>query len=380
MSDSSPTIFLAGGGTGGHLYPGVAVAESLRRLIPGVKPVFFVTGREIDKVILQPTGFEFIPQPILPLPSVTAVGGLLKFWKSWRETKDLVRKIFKDRKPAAVLGLGGYAAGVAVKVAAQRGIPTAVLNPDVIPGKANKYLIQYVKSVCCQFEQTAHYVNGSERGKLQVTGCPIRTDIQTLPRRDEALKRLGLDRMLHTLVVTGASLGARTVNEAALTMLNEVTLSGWQILHLTGRDHADSVRAGYRELSVAARIIDFTPAMADVWAVADLAISRSGASSCAELTACGVPSILMPYPFHKDQHQRLNAKVLADAGAAVLVDDEKDRRANADKLRPVLQSLLYDLDKRKAMADAARNIGKPDASVTVATVLTGLMSDSPCDP
>jgi UDP-N-acetylglucosamine--N-acetylmuramyl-(pentapeptide) pyrophosphoryl-undecaprenol N-acetylglucosamine transferase len=349
------------------------VAESLRELIPDVKLVFFVTGRELDRVILEPTGFEFIPQPILPLPSVTNVGGLLKFWKSWRETKDLVRGILKDRKPAAVLGLGGYAAGVAVKVAAQRGIPTAVLNPDVIPGKANKYLLQYVKSVCCQFDLTANYVNGSERSKIQVTGCPIRTDIKNLPHREDALKRLGLEPMLHTLVVTGASLGARTVNEAALAMLNDVTLRGWQILHLTGRDHADSVRAGYRDLSVAARIIDFTPAMADVWASADLAISRAGASSCAELTACGVPSILMPYPFHKDQHQRLNAKVLADAGAAVLVDDQKDRRANADKLRPVLQSLLYDLDKRKAMADAAKRIGKPDASSAVAKVLTGMM-------
>jgi UDP-N-acetylglucosamine--N-acetylmuramyl-(pentapeptide) pyrophosphoryl-undecaprenol N-acetylglucosamine transferase len=375
MSDSSsPTIFLAGGGTGGHLYPGIAVAESLRALMPGVNLVFFVTSRELDRVILEPTGFEFIPQPILPLPSVTNVGGLLKFWKSWRETKDLVRGVLKDRKPAAVLGLGGYAAGVAVKVAAQRGIPTAVLNPDVIPGKANKYLLQYVKSVCCQFDLTANYVNGSERSKIQVTGCPIRTDIKNLPRREDALKRLGLEPMLHTLVVTGASLGARTVNEAALAMLDDVTLRGWQILHLTGRDHADSVRAGYRDLSVTARIIDFTPAMADVWASADLAISRAGASSCAELTACGVPSILMPYPFHKDQHQRLNAKVLADAGAAVLVDDQKDRRANADKLRPVLQSLLYDLDKRKAMADAAKRIGKPDASGAVAKVLTGMMA------
>src|SRR5579863_10314712 len=101
--------------------------------------------------------------------------------------------------------------------------------------------------------------------------------------------------------------------------------------------------------------------MADVWAVSDLAISRSGASSCAELTACGVPSILLPYPFHKDLHQRANAQVLADAGAAVLIEDEKDRKINAQKLRPVIESLLYDADKRRSMSEAARNLGKPDA-------------------
>src|SRR5205085_11855729 len=190
--------------------------------------------------------------------------------------------------------------------------------------------------------------------KLDVTGCPIRSDLGHLRRRREAAGRLGLDPQLNALVVTGASQGAQTVNDAVIEMLGGVTLRGWQILHLAGRDHALSVRTAYRELPVPSRVIDFTPAMADVWAVADLAISRSGASSCAELTACGVPSVLMPYPFHKDQHQRLNAKVLADAGAAVLIDDQKDRRKNAEALRPAVESLLYDAPRRRAMSDAAR--------------------------
>ncbi len=120
-------------------------------------------------------------------------------------------------------------------------------------------------------------------------------------------------------------------------------------------------------------MVDFTPAMADVWAVTDLAVSRSGASSCAELTACGVPSVLMPYPFHKDLHQRANAKVLEDAGAAVLMDDEKHAQKNADKLRPILESLLYDAPRRQSMADAARKLGKPDAAENVAKIVAGLV-------
>src|SRR5688500_8222365 len=223
------TIFLAGGGTGGHLYPGIAVAEAMRATNPDVRCVFLCTQREIDKVILEPTGFEFIPQPIVP--PVKSIGGLLRFYKSWRETKDLVRSLLKDRRPAAVLGLGGYAAGVAVKKAAGWKIPTAVLNPDVIPGKANKFLMSVVKAVCCQFEATAKYVGSAARAKLQMTGCPIRADIAGLPPRDEAARRLGIDPMLKTLVVTGASLGARTVNEAVLALLAGTTLRGWQVLH-----------------------------------------------------------------------------------------------------------------------------------------------------
>lgn len=376
-----PTIFLAGGGTGGHLYPGISVAESIRQTLPDAKLVFLCTNKEIDRVILDPTGFQYIPQPIQPLPRLTSAGGLLRFWKSWRETKDLVRKQLKEHKPSAVLGLGGYAAGVAVKIAALKGVPTAIVNPDLVPGRANQYLMQYVKAVCCQFAETSQHVLAQHREKIKVTGCPVREDIRKLAEardmdvnasRAEARTKLGLDPSLHTLVITGASLGAKTINDAVLEMLKGVTLRGWQILHLAGRDHAEAVRAGYRELSIAARVVDFTAEMADIWAVADLAISRSGASSCAELTACGVPSILMPYPYHKDMHQRVNAKALADAGAAILVDDEKDRRRNADKLRPALESVLYDANKRQAMAAAARKLGRPDAATAVAQVVTAL--------
>jgi UDP-N-acetylglucosamine--N-acetylmuramyl-(pentapeptide) pyrophosphoryl-undecaprenol N-acetylglucosamine transferase len=361
------TILLAGGGTGGHLYPGIAVAESLRTKMPEAKCVFLCTQKEIDRVILEAAGFEFIAQPIVP--PVRTIGGLLKFWKSWRETRDVVSRTIRERKPAAVLGLGGYAAGVGVKTAAMRKVPTAILNPDVIPGRANQYLMRYTQHVCCQFEQTAEHVPREHRKKIAITGCPIRRQILNLPPRADAQQRLGLDRRLMTLVITGASLGAQTINEAVLEMLKEVKLQGWQILHLAGREHALKVREGYRELEVDARVIDFTPAMADVWAVADLCVSRSGASSCAELTACGVASILLPYPYHKDMHQRANAKVLADASAAVLIDDEKDAKKNALKLRPALESLLYEQTKRQAMGDAARKLGKANAADAVAEIV-----------
>ena len=364
------TILLAGGGTGGHLYPGISVALALKELNPDVRPVFLTTTREIDRIILEPTGFEFIPQPIVP-PHRT-VSGLLRFWKSWRETKDLVRQTVRKHRPAAVLGLGGYAAGVAVRYAAHKKIPTAIINPDVIPGKANQYLMRHVRAVCCQFEETKQHVPPVLHGKLKIIGCPIRPEFTHLPDRNEACQRLGLHPALLTLVVTGASQGAQTINEAILRVLPEINRQGWQILHLAGRDHGKTVESVYRQRSMEARVIDFTPDMADVWSAADLAVARSGASTCAELTACGVPSILMPYPFHKDLHQRANAKVLADANAAVLLDDEKEADKNAAKLKPLLEALLYDANRRTTMAQAAKALGRPDAAKAVAEILRQL--------
>ena len=371
MSDK-PLIILAGGGTGGHLYPGVAVAQELCALPGGADILFLCTGREIDSVILQPTGFEFMAQPIVPV--VRSVNGLLRFWRKFRETGEMVKKVLRERKPQAVLGLGGYAAGVAVQRAAKMGIPTAILNPDAIPGKANQYLMRYSSVVCCQFDETSQYVSSKRRGKLVTTGCPIRGEILQTPPRGEAAGRLMIEGNLQTLVVTGASQGAKTINEAVPELLKGMALTGWQVLHLAGRDHAESVQKAYQDVKVKARVIDFTPAMADVWAVADLAISRSGASSCAEMTACGVPSILLPYPFHRDMHQRANALVLADAGAAVLVDDLKDSRKNAAVLKPVVESLLNDLPKRQAMAAAAKKLGRPDAAYRVAAKITEIIS------
>lgn len=375
------TIFFAGGGSGGHLYPGIAVAEALRERLPHAQPLFLCTQREIDRTILEPTGFEFIPQPIVP--PRRSMGGLLRFWRAWRQTQDLVKQLIKDRKPAAVLGLGGYAAGVAVRAAAKRSIPTAIVNPDVIPGKANQFLFQHVRQVYCQFAATKEHVPPAHHSKLIVTGCPIRSDITAPPAREEAMRQLGLNPMLQTLVVTGASQGAVTVNEAVLESwkrmkadAGEARLGGWQILHLAGKDNADKVRAEYREIGVPAVVIEFTPAMAEVWAVADLAISRAGASSCAEIVACAVPSILMPYPFHKDDHQRANAKALAVEGAAVVVDDLKDRTKNGDGLRPALEGLLYDAPRRLAMRSAARKVAPWNAAMAVADALAGMIEQS----
>ena len=232
--------------------------------------------------------------------------------------------------------------------------------------------MRYARAVCCQFEQTAQHVAAEHRAKLWTTGCPIRPEIRSLPTRAEAAGVAG-GCEFEDAAGDGGEPGALTINQAMVELAGSLKLDGWQILHLSGRDHAESVRQGYEKKKVAARVIDFTPAMADVWAVTDLAVSRCGASTCAELTACGVPSVLIPYPFHKDLHQRANAMVLAEHGAAVLVDDERDAAKNAAKLGPILQPLLADEGKRLAMAGEAKKLGKPGAAEAVAGVIGELV-------
>ena len=388
-SSKSQTVLFAGGGSGGHLYPGIAVAQALAGVRPDLVPLFLCTERVIDRAILEPTGFEFLPQPIVPPRK--SIGGLLRFWSKWRSTNDLVRGVLLDRYPAAVLGLGGYAAGVAVKEGSKDGLPAAILNPDVIPGKANLYLMRHCRRVFCGFEATLQHTPREHAEKCQVVGCPMRTDLNPLPAREEAARRLGLDPILNTLVITGASQGAKTVNDAVLETIARIIrdgtrgatggagahpLQGWQVLHLAGQDHAEPVRAEYRELGLGHRskTIDFTPNMADVWAVADVAVSRSGASSCHELLACGVPSVLMPYPFHKDRHQHANAAELEKVGAAVVIEDHKNRRRNAEALRPALEPLLYDAARRQQMSDAARAAARPNAAMDVAVALAGMIN------
>jgi UDP-N-acetylglucosamine--N-acetylmuramyl-(pentapeptide) pyrophosphoryl-undecaprenol N-acetylglucosamine transferase len=213
-------------------------------------------------------------------------------------------------------------------------------------------------------------------------GCPIRPELVQRTRA-EAGKLLNLDPRKKTLVITGASLGAKTINDAFLALLADVNMrsafqangAGWQIVHLAGLEQADIVRLAYSKIpEVQSRVIGYCDDMASVWAIADLAIGRAGASTCAELTACGVPSILMPYPFHKDMHQKANAMELMKAGAATIVDDAKNAETNAIAIKKALHTLVYDDELRKEMAHAARDAGKPAAADQIAEEILSRIS------
>ena len=381
-SEARPTarrlrIVMAGGGTGGHLYPGLAVAESLRAKTQAsghnLEILWAATPRSVDQRLLSHFGDHYIRQPVQPL--VRSIRKLWEFWKGWKHTCRFWADEFTQHQADCVVALGGYAAGPAAYVAAKRGIPIVLLNPDALPGLANRFLLKRADVVVTQWPLAETYLK-SIKGVAKDLGCPIRTELLKRDRARAAM-RFNIDAAKRTLVITGASLGAKTINDAFLAMLNDHAIrtafqnssrkDSWQIIHLSGLEQEESVRAAYAKWpEMQVRVIGYCDDMANVWSIADLTIARAGASTCAELTACGVPSILLPYPFHKDMHQKANANELAKVGAAVIVEDAKHAQINALAIKRALQSLLYDDDLRARMADAASAVGKPDAADQIA--------------
>jgi len=360
---SQAVYVFAGGGTGGHLFPGLAVAEALRRRDPQARIVFLTTDRGLDRRILEPTGFEQVPQPVRPFRM--SPWHWPAFWRCWRSSRRLVVDLLDRYRPRAVLGLGGFAAGPPVVAARRAGLRTAILNPDVIPGRANRFLARRADLVVLEADETRHRF--PEGTPCVVWGCPVREAFRRV-RREDGCRRFGLDPRRKVLLVTGASQGARTINRVMWCAWPEFARRhhGWQLLHLTGPADESDTRRTYEAAGTAARVLAFTPAMADAMAAADVVLCRAGASTLAELATVGRPAILMPYPFHRDRHQHANARRLVDAGAAIMLEDHRDAEQDLPQVLDALERLADD-NRRRAMARAAADLAHPDAAERIAT-------------
>lgn len=368
---SSPPLFVfAGGGTGGHLYPALATAEALKGALGSVGFTFFTSRRRIDEQILQHCAADIHPQSLAPLSMLP--------WRwprillSLRAERRRIQQYLNRHAPAAVIGTGGLASVPAVLAARALHIPCAILNPDVVPGKANRYLAPRVDLVFAQWADSARYFR---KGVNVIdTGCPIRMRFSE-ETRELAATTFRLEGRRKTLLVTGASQGARTINEAVvanLDLFGSQRGAQWQILHLTGEADFEMVRKAYAGRSVPATVLPFTDRMPAALTLADLVLSRAGASTLAEILAVGRASILMPYPFHRDNHQIANAECLRRHGAAEIVTDHKELRLNAPALRTALERLMEGKAYREEMARTARRLGKPEAAAQVAGRLVDL--------
>jgi UDP-N-acetylglucosamine--N-acetylmuramyl-(pentapeptide) pyrophosphoryl-undecaprenol N-acetylglucosamine transferase len=359
---SAAEFVFAGGGTGGHLFPGLAVADALVRRDPDARITFFTTTRPLDRQLLEPTDYRQVEQPVRPftLHPLRLPG----FWWNWRKSVQAARAYLRQSRPRAVLGLGGYAAGPAVVAARGLGIRTAILNPDAIPGRANRYLARHADLVILQWDVSRrHFPQGVN---CRTLGCPIRAGFAGAdPAAGRRHFELDPDRLV--LLVTGASQGARTLNQAMIRVWPAFRADhpDWQLLHVTGPADQAETRAAYSAANCSAQVVGFTPQMPLAIAAADLVVSRAGASTLAELTALGKPSILLPYPYHRDRHQHANAQVLVDQGAAVMLEDRLAPELNEHPLRAALDRLA-DSTVRQGMAQAALSLGRCSAADEVA--------------
>jgi UDP-N-acetylglucosamine--N-acetylmuramyl-(pentapeptide) pyrophosphoryl-undecaprenol N-acetylglucosamine transferase len=357
-------FFFAGGGTGGHIYPAIAVAEQIAKIEPAARIQFFCSTRSIDERILGPTGFEHISLPAKGF--AFRLRGLIGFCRSFLESYKTAKQAISECKNAVVIGAGGFVSAPVCLAAHRANIPIALLNVDIVPGRANKIIARWADEIFVQFEETARYF-AAGKAKASVVGCPLRSGFKS-PEPNKAIQQLGLDNEKRILLITGASSGSANINKAVCSLLEKLDgfADDWQVIHLAGRDNYEQINNRYSNAKISHKVLGYFDDMPNLLAAADLLVGRSGAVSVAEYATAGVPSICMPYPYHKDRHQYLNAGKLVEAGAAVIVDDLPDAEDRTQWLWEELEDLMKDEGKRQAMAQACKAIANPDADLKIA--------------
>lgn len=362
----SGRVAIACGGTGGHLFPGMAVADEL--LARGVEPLLLVSRKKVDAVALQggrhaSVALSAIGWPGLRSPRVLAFAfGLAK-------TCAECGRIFRERRPGAVLGMGGFTSAVPLWLARRKGIPSLIHDSNVIPGRVTRMMAGRVDRVLVGL--------GACRGRLPesaavvVTGTPVRRGTGGVTR-DEGLALFGFDAARKTVLVMGGSQGAMGVNGAMLAALGALgeRARAWQFLHLAGAEDRARVEAAYREAGARATVLAFCDRMGAAYAVANVLVGRSGAASLAEISTVGIPMILVPFPHAADNHQWHNAKVFGDAGAAIVLEQA---RLEGPCLAGALAEILEGPGRAEAMRAACLSFSCEDAAARVADEVMGVM-------
>jgi len=344
---------LAGGGTGGHLYPGLAVADRLREA--GVECRFVGTSRGIEARV--------VPQRGYPLHLIHARGLAGKPWhKLWAVLNTLwgvydCLGLITRHRPQLLITTGGYVCAPVLLAAKLRHLPILMLEQNALPGKVNRKLAPLARRICLSFEESSKFF---PKGRCVTTGNPVRQEILQATRAEgRAHFQIADDRPV--LLITGASQGAASLNEAVLRALPLWKDRPWTVLHLTGPNHLAQVEEKARPLT-ANSMLDYRPfgymgEMHLALAAADLAVARAGASTLAEMTAVGLPSILVPYPFAAEKHQDYNADTLVNRGASLKLDDS----AVVELLADTVAGLMEDSQRLGKMAEASLAGGRPQA-------------------
>ncbi len=345
---------IAGGGTGGHLFPGVAVAEELRARDPQAVIRFVGTARGIEARVLPELGEDLALIEVSGLKTVGVLGaikGLFRLPKALWQARQLVKQF----KPDAVVGVGGYASGPVVLMARLRGVPTAICEQNSIPGLTNKILGKFARAVFLSFDESKRFFKPK---KIVMSGNPVRRGL--LQKLLDAPPRERSETI--QILVSGGSLGAVAVNELAANALSMIAKERpIEIVHQTGEKGLAATKAIYERAGVTAECSAFIKDMAAAYHRADLIIGRAGATTVAELAIAGKPAIFIPYPHAADDHQTINAREMEFAGAALRFKQED---LTADKLAVALRPLLESA-KRAEMAGAMKALAKPRAAAEV---------------
>ena len=367
---AKPKILFAGGGTGGHLYSGIAIAREAERLCPGVQIVFVGTERGIEARVLPREGYRLVTVRVTGIKGrglVRSLAGIFRVPAALLSSVSLLRR----EKPGAVVGIGGYASGPTVMAAALTGYATAIVEQNVIPGFTNRVLARFVRRIYAPMKEAIDRFPAKH--KVVVTGNPIRRKVV-----DEAAAATARapDGGPLRMLVFGGSLGARRINQAmiaALPLLREIR-GGVTVVHQTGEAEYESVKAAYEKAAFAADVRPFLHDMGAQYAAADLVLCRAGASTLSEILAIGKPAILVPFPHAIYDHQALNARALEAQGAARWIADAD---LTGERLAAAVASLANDPEARARLAANAKKLGRPEAATDIAREVLSMAGAAP---
>lgn len=354
-------VMIAGGGTGGHLFPGIALAEEIVTRHPRNDVVFVGTTRGLEARVVPQNGFVFEPitsRGLKGMGLAKLVLGLLTLPVSFVESLRLVRRY----RPDVVVGVGGYSSGPVVLAAWLLGVPTAIQEQNALPGLTNRLLGRVVKAIFLSFEETRRLFAAR---KLHVLGNPIRRALL-----DNFLKP-SVPHEKFTLLVFGGSLGARGLNTRVVEALPHLAAEkdSLRIVHQTGKDHLAAVTQGYEGQGFDAELREFIDDMSGAYLASDLVVCRAGATTIAELTTCKKAAILVPFPFATDDHQAVNAKAMVEGGAALMF---REAELTGEALAKAILSLKNDRPRLEKMQKASGQLGRPEAAREIADVLQQL--------
>ena len=358
--EKKPFIAIACGGTGGHLFPGLAVAEQLRQR--GCAVALLISPKDVDQQAVKDVpGVEIFTLPAVGLQNRNYFSFAKSFWQSFR----VARKVFKKRPPQAVLAMGGFTSAPPVLAASFAGVKTFLHESNTIPGRANRFLSRFVDEAFVGFPEAAARLKAR---KITTTGTPVRPQFLT-PENPAALKSaacrvaLGLEPDCPTVLVVGGSQGASGLNEMILSVLPLLAGKNWQWLHLTGANDFEKVKSAYGAQGIAAVVKPFLREMDLALGAATACVSRSGASSLAEIAALRLPSLLVPFPAAADNHQFFNAAAFEKTGAAKLLEQKK---STPEQVAAILTGLMAQDDLRATMQAALAQWHAPAAASRIA--------------
>ena len=357
-------IVIAGGGTGGHLFPGIAIAEEFLKRDKETKVIFIGTKKGIESRLLDKFGYELREIDIEGVKGrgmKALVKGFFQIPKSlWQS-----RRILKQFSADIVVGVGGYASGPAVLAAHFMNIPTAIAEQNAIPGVTNRILGNFTDRVFVTYEQTQQCFS---QKKVVLSGNPVRASFTSWRVQREVKKNY------RQLLIFGGSQGAEAINKSVVDMLPQLQKikDKVRIFHQTGLQQMEEVKKAYQQSGIQAVVTDFIIDMAETYAQADLIICRAGATSLAEITAAGKAAVLIPYPWAANDHQFKNALAMSEAGAAVVIPEKE---LNGSSLFGVVDGILQDESKLLRMEENSLKMGKIDAAATIVDACVGLMAE-----